>query len=257
MNTLRATAIGDLSWLLPGTARKGVEGSEVTRGPFKILADGNPQKVPRMVPNQRLGTPLFSCPPFHEGNVIGHTRGPGPASLHSATGRRIVPSIPESLFGRAWGCFGGPVGVRDGESPAGRGSRRVMPGIHSPGAKSLVTPRMQDGVRGTSSRCGGGFAKQVAGNVDKGEAPTFLRERLEIRLDENLDGLFAGINLDTNRRVAKVDLVASSVCSANNGVGHYRLASQGSPAISDHLRPVQAPKAEQLWSGTARAVGST
>ena len=124
-------------------------------------------------------------------------------------------------------------------------------------AKSLVTARMQDGVRGTSSRCGGGFAKQVAGNVEKSEAPTFLRERLEIRLDENLDGLFAGINLDTNRRVAEIDLVSSSVCSSNDGVGHYRLASQGSPAISDHLRPVQAPKAEQLWSGTVRAVGST
>jgi hypothetical protein len=52
---------------------------------------------------------------------------------------------------------------------------------------------MQDGVRGTSSRCGGGFAKQVAGNVDKSEAPTFLGERLEIRLDENLDGLFAAV----------------------------------------------------------------
>jgi hypothetical protein len=86
-------------------------------------------------------------------------------------------------------------------------------------AKSLITPRMQDGVRGTSSRCGGGFAKQVAGNVDKSEAPTFLRERIEIRLDENLDGLFAGINLDTNGRVAEIDLVSSSVSSANNGVG--------------------------------------
>ena len=68
-------------------------------------------------------------------------------------------------------------------------------------------------LRGTSRRCGGGFAKQVAGNVEKGEAPTFLRELFEIRLDENLDGLFAGINLDTNRRVAEIDLVASSVCS--------------------------------------------
>jgi hypothetical protein len=78
------------------------------------------------------------------------------------------------------------------------------------------------GVCGTSRHCGGGFAKQVAGNVEKREAPTLLRERLEIRLDENLDGLFAGINLDTNRRVAKVDLVASSILSSNNSVGHCR-----------------------------------
>ena len=86
--------------------------------------------------------------------------------------------------------------------------------------KSLVTARMRDGLRGTSSRCGGGFAKQMAGNVEDGEAPTFLRERIEIRLDENLDGLFAGIDLDTNRRVAKVDFVPSSVRSSNDGVGH-------------------------------------
>ena len=51
-----------------------------------------------------------------------------------------------------------------------------------------------------------------------------LRERLEIRLDENFDGLFTGINLDTNRRVAKVDLVPLSVRSSNDGVGRYRLA---------------------------------
>ena len=73
-------------------------------------------------------------------------------------------------------------------------------------------------IRGTSRRCGGGFAKQVAGNVEKSEAPTLLWEHVEIRLDENLDGLFAGINLDANRRSAKIDLVASSVRSANNGV---------------------------------------
>ena len=58
----------------------------------------------------------------------------------------------------------------------------------------------------------------------KREAPTFLRKRLEIRLDENLHGLFAGIKLHTNGRVAEIDLVSSSFRSANNGVGHYRLA---------------------------------
>jgi hypothetical protein len=82
---------------------------------------------------------------------------------------------------------------------------------------SLVTSKMQDGVRGTSSRCGGGFAKQVAGNVEKREAPTFLREPID------LDGLLTGINLDTNGRVAKVHLMASSVLSSNDGVGHFGL----------------------------------
>jgi hypothetical protein len=113
-----------------------------------------------------------------------------------------------------WRAGGRPAWMR---APRSGGSHRVMPEIYSPVAKSLITPRMQDGVRGTWSRCGGGFAKQVAGNVDKSEAPTFLRERIEIRLDENLDGLFTGINLDTNRRVAKLNLVASSVFSSNDG----------------------------------------
>jgi len=64
----------------------------------------------------------------------------------------------------------------------------------------------------------------VAGYVQNGEAPTLLWERLEIRLDKNLDRLFGGINLDTNRRIAKVHLVLSSVLSSNDGVGHAALA---------------------------------
>ena len=93
--------------------------------------------------------------------------------------------------------------------------------------KLLITSRMQTRIRGTSRCCGGSFAKQVAGKVEKGETATLLRERLEIRLDENLHGLFAGINLNTNGRVAKVDLVPSSVCSSYDGVGHYGLAFRG------------------------------
>jgi hypothetical protein len=63
----------------------------------------------------------------------------------------------------------------------------------------------------------------MAGNIEKGKTATLLRERLEIRLDENLDGLFTGINLDTYGHVAKVDLMASSVRSSNDGVGHNRV----------------------------------
>ena len=110
---------------------------------------------------------------------------------------------------------------------------------------------MQDRAWGTSSRCGGGFAKQVAGNVEKGEAPTLLRERFEIRLDENLDGLFTGMNLDTNRRVAKFNLVASPVFSSNDGVRHWvwlseinggglakRLSSGQSRDVSSHFTSI-------------------
>jgi hypothetical protein len=76
------------------------------------------------------------------------------------------------------------------------------------------------GLCGTSRCRSGGFAKLVPGNVENGEAPTLLWERLEIGLDKNLERLFAGINLDTDRRIAKVNLVASSVLSSNDRVGH-------------------------------------
>jgi len=49
--------------------------------------------------------------------------------------------------------------------------------------------RCSVGLRGTLRCCGDGFAEQVARNVWKREAPTLYRERLEIGLDENLDGL--------------------------------------------------------------------
>jgi hypothetical protein len=72
--------------------------------------------------------------------------------------------------------------------------------------------------------------KRVTGNVEKGEAPTLLREHLEVRFDENLNGLLARINLDTNGCVAEINLVASSVRSANDSMGHYR------PAPKDRRR---------------------
>src|SRR5215472_13772873 len=49
-------------------------------------------------------------------------------------------------------------------------------------------------------------------------APPRFWDRLEIRLDKDLDGLVAVINLDTNRCIAKAHLMASSVCSSNYGV---------------------------------------
>jgi len=79
------------------------------------------------------------------------------------------------------------------------------------------------GFRGTSRRCGGSFAKQVAGNVDKDKASLLLREHLKICFDENFDGPLVRKNLDTNGGVAKVNFVPSSIPSSNDGVGHYRL----------------------------------
>jgi hypothetical protein len=59
------------------------------------------------------------------------------------------------------------------------------------------------------SRCASGsparsFTKQVAGNVDYCKAPPFFRMRLKVRLDEYLDSLFAGVDFNTDRRIAKL-----------------------------------------------------
>jgi hypothetical protein len=129
----------------------------------------------------------------------------------SATGRGNDPSIRSPVWERGWGCFEAPISVGDESAEAA-------------GAKSLIRPMCRTRVRGPSRPCGGRLAEKVAGNVEKGEAPILLWERVEIRLDENLDGLFARINLDANRRVAKVDRVASPVLSSNDSVRHQRLA---------------------------------
>ena len=60
----------------------------------------------------------------------------------------------------------------------------------------------------------------MAGNIEKGEASTPLGERLKIRLDENLDVLFAGMDLDTDSLVAKVNFMAASVPSSNDSLRH-------------------------------------
>src|ERR1700736_1028914 len=78
-------------------------------------------------------------------------------------------------------------------------------------------------------------------------------ERLEIRLDKNLNRLFAGINRDTNRRIAKVHLVASSVLSSNDGVGHYRLALRASLKTQSRPKPRGGSVCFKLRTDGARA----
>jgi hypothetical protein len=69
-----------------------------------FLLDGNPHKIPRMGTLSGIGHPPFSYP-FHDGNIIGHTRGPGPASLNSGYGsthRSINCGVP---FWKGIGLF--------------------------------------------------------------------------------------------------------------------------------------------------------
>src|SRR5216684_7279570 len=54
----------------------------------EILPDGNPHKLPRMVPTRDWAPPLVSYPPFHDGNGHQPRSGPGPASLLERYGKR-------------------------------------------------------------------------------------------------------------------------------------------------------------------------
>jgi hypothetical protein len=75
-------------------------GAVWARSRFQPLPNGNPHNRPR------IGHPPFSYPPLHGG--MGHqprSGGRDRRASTAATGRRIVPSIPESLLGRARGCF--------------------------------------------------------------------------------------------------------------------------------------------------------
>ena len=86
----------------------------------------------------------------------------------------------------------------------------------------------------------------------KREAPTFLRKRLEIRLDENLHGLFAGINLDTNGRVAEMDLVSSFAPRMMARGIIVSLSGVGGDIRPPSTGPGPKSRAIMVWNGVGR-----
>ena len=72
-----------------------------------------------------------------------------------------------------------------------------------------------------SCRVTGSLAEQVAGDIDYGKTSPFFCLRFKIRLHKNLDGLFAGINLDTHRRVPKINFVPAAVHPSDNRMRHF------------------------------------
>jgi hypothetical protein len=71
--------------------------------PPKSSPMGTRKNYPGWVPYQRLDTPLFLPGTSMRANVVGHTRGPGPASLLKRYGQRkrsIKPGVP---FGKGTG----------------------------------------------------------------------------------------------------------------------------------------------------------
>ena len=102
-----------------------------------------------------IGYPSFPTHPSMRATVIGHAKGPGPASLNGRHGRGNDPSLSESLWGRARGCFDAPVGVRNGTHQ--RGGRQSSQGILGTVTSSTRDQQIADFGRGFAARRKGGL----------------------------------------------------------------------------------------------------
>jgi hypothetical protein len=197
--------------------------------------DGDPPKIPRMVPTRDWAPPSF---PTHLSITARSSTTIGTGTGEPQQRLRVDASFHQfrSPFWEEHGAvFAGrsafpmverPRGSRQstGHASDSREPETTRLGIGPRCRNLVVTLRMQDGLRAASRRCCGSFAKQVAGNVENGEAPRLLWNRLEIRLDEKPRPSLrrSGSRHGQPRRQSPPHGVA--VPSSDNGVGHYRLA---------------------------------
>jgi hypothetical protein len=77
-----------------------------------------------------------------------------------------------------------------------------------------------------SAACGVscGLAKLLARDANNSETPTLFWKGFIICLDKNLNGFPACVYLDANGRLAKVNLMAATVLSSDNGMRHLYVA---------------------------------
>src|SRR5580700_8771566 len=102
-----------------------------------------------------VGHPLFSYPPSMRATVIKPRSGPGPASRSERYGNRkrsIDSGVP---LGKGTGCFGGPVGLRNGTRQ--RGGQQSTRGILGTGTASTKDQHLADFGRGFAARREGGL----------------------------------------------------------------------------------------------------
>lgn len=79
---------------------------------------------------------------------------------------------------------------------------------------------------GASRHPTGGLAEEVSGDVDYREASSFFCMRFKIGLHKKLDGLFAGIDFDAYRRIAKIHFVSPPILSSDDCVRHFFVTSR-------------------------------
>jgi len=64
------------------------------------------------------------------------------------------------------------------------------------------------------------FAEKVARDIEDRKLPPLFRMRLEVCLDEYLHRFLAGVHFNPKRRIAEIDLVATTVLSSDDRMRH-------------------------------------
>jgi len=67
----------------------------------------------------------------------------------------------------------------------------------------------------------GSFAEKVARDIDYRKASSLFCAGFEICLNEDLDGLLAGINFDADRRITEIYLVSATVAPPDDRMRHF------------------------------------
>src|SRR5258707_6845746 len=84
-------------------------------------------------------------------------------------------------------------------------------------------------VGGASGCLPGSFAEKVARDIDYRKAASLFCAGFEICLNEDLDGLLAGINFDAERHITEIYLVSATVAPPDDRMRHF-CATPGYPS---------------------------
>jgi hypothetical protein len=93
-------------------------------------------------------------------------------------------------------------------------------------------------LRGASCRSRRSFAEKVARDIDYRKASSLFCAGFEICLNEDLDGLLAGINFDADWRITEIYLVSASIAPSDDRMRHFWHHSRLSELLSRRFKDV-------------------
>src|SRR5262245_16314291 len=91
-------------------------------------------------------------------------------------------------------------------------------------------------LRGASCRSRRSLAEKMAGDIDYRKASSLFCAGFEICLNEDLDGLLAGINVDADGRITEIYLMSATVAPPDDRVRHSATPLLNEPFVqTTHL----------------------